>query len=183
MASPAHRRGRLGGKKGEGTGPQVRRARQADLRDIARIGNASFSGLRPLPLALRWVRANWAARPRMRYWIARRQGVPIAYILWIEKGGFRPDAVVELEQIAVAPELRGRGIGQLLVRRSLRGLQQEITRSGRRIKVIEVTTGSEQGAIRFYRRALGATVVAKIPDLFRGTELVLIARPRARTRG
>lgn len=118
----------------------------------------------------------------MRYWIARRGGKLVAYILWIEKGGFRLDAVVELEQIAVDPGLRGKGIGSVLVRRSLRQLHEEIGRSGRRVKVIEVTTGSEQGAIGFYRRALGAKVVAKIPNLFRGNEYILIARPRTRAR-
>ncbi|MFZ1023395.1 MAG: GNAT family N-acetyltransferase [Thermoplasmata archaeon] len=182
MASAASRRGLRPAQRGRGRSTQVRRARQGDLEAIARIGSASFSGLRPSARGLRWIRNNWAGRPRMRYWIARRGGKLVAYILWIEKGGFRLDAVVELEQIAVDPGLRGKGIGSVLVRRSLRQLHEEIGRSGRRVKVIEVTTGSEQGAIGFYRRALGAKVVAKIPNLFRGNEYILIARPRTRAR-
>jgi hypothetical protein len=44
------------------------------------------------------------------------------------------------------------------------------------LKLVEVTTGSEQGAVDFYRRTLGAEVAAQIPDVFRGEEYILIAR-------
>lgn len=161
---------------------EVRPARESDLEGIADIGSESFSGLRPLAAATRWVRACWAAQPRMRYWIAERLGTPVAYILWMEKGGFRKDAVVELEQIAVRPSLRGRGVGGELIRRSLDELTRLIESEGRRVKVIEVTTGSEQGAVEFYRRILGAEVVAKLPGIFRGDEFILVARPNAGSR-
>jgi ribosomal protein S18 acetylase RimI-like enzyme len=157
--------------------PSVRRARRADLEAIARIGAESFSGLRPLSNGRRWVRACWAARPRMRYWVAADGRAIVAYILWLEKGGFRSEAVLELEQIAVSPDRRGQGIGKLLVQRSFRALQQGIEGAGRRVKAVEVTTGAEQHAVAFYRRALGARRAATVPDLFRGDEHILIARP------
>lgn len=156
----------------------VRTARESDLAAIAAIGAESFSGLRPLAAAERWVRACWSAQPRMRYWVAERAGTIVAYILWLEKGGFRAEAVVELEQIAVRSTLRGAGIGGELIRRSLEELSRAIDGEGRRVKVVEVTTGSEQGAVEFYRRTLGAEVVAKVPGLFRGDEFILIARPK-----
>ncbi len=157
---------------------RVRAARESDLATIAAIGAESFSGLRPLAAAERWVRACWGAQPRMRYWVAERSGMIVAYILWMEKGGFRAEAVVELEQIAVRSTLRGAGIGGELIRRSLEELSRSIDGEGRRVKVVEVTTGSEQGAVEFYRRTLGAEVVAKVPGLFRGDEFILIARPK-----
>ena len=161
---------------------EVRLATELDLGGIAAIATESFSGMRPLPEAERWVRACWAAQPRMRYWVAARPGDILAYILWMEKGGFRREAVVELEQIAVRSTRRGRGVGGELIRRSLEALQRSIEAEGRRIRVIEVTTGSEQGAIEFYRRTLGAEVVAKVPGLFRGDEYILIARPDSERR-
>lgn len=158
---------------------RVRAAREADLPRISEIAAESFSGMRPLAVAKRWVRACWAAAPRLRYWLAEQRGTPVAYILWMEKGGFRHDAVVELEQIAVSGSLRGRGVGATLIRDSLDELTRSIESEGRVVNVIEVTTGSEQGAVEFYRRVLGAEVVAKVPGLFRGDEFILVARPRA----
>lgn len=155
---------------------EVRPAGEQDLAGIAAVGAESFSGLRPLAAAERWVRTCWAARPRMRYWVATHEQELLAYILWLEKGGFRAEAVVELEQIAVRGAQRGRGVGGELIRRSLADLERAIEAEGRRVKVVEVTTGSEQGAVEFYRRVLGAEVVAKVPGLFRGDEYILIAR-------
>ena len=159
---------------------RVREARERDILGIATLGEEAFSGMRPRTNALRWARACWNAGPRTRYWVACEGRDLVGYILWMEKGGFRKEAVLELEQIAVETARRGRGIGELLVRVSLEGERRRIERRGSRLKLVEVTTGSEQGALGFYRRALGAKPVAKIPGLFRGDEYVLLARPRRR---
>ncbi len=157
---------------------RIRPAREEDLGTLAEIGAEAFSGMRPVAVAERWFRACWAAQPRMRYWVAERPGGVVGYILWMEKGGFRAEAVVELEQVAVRSAERDRGIGGELVRKSLDELMARIASEGRKVKLVEVTTGSEQGAIEFYRRTLGAEVVAQVPGLFRGDEYILIARPK-----
>lgn len=156
----------------------VRPAVEGDLEAIASIGSEAFSGLRPLSEGRRWVEACWRAAPRMQYWVAGRSGTILAYILWLEKGGFRREAVLELEQVAVRSELRGQGIGEALIRASLDGVRRSLATRGSRLKLVEVTTGSEQGAVGFYARALGTEVAATIPDVFRGDEYILIARER-----
>ena len=157
---------------------EVRAAREEDLASIASIASEAFSGLRPTAEGLRWVEACWRAAPRMQYWVATASGAVVAYILWLEKGGFRREAVLELEQVAVRSELRGQGVGEALIRASLEGCRDALRQRGARLKLVEVTTGSEQGAVGFYERVLGTEVVARIPDLFRGEEYVLIARER-----
>ncbi len=154
----------------------VRKAHDGDLGAISRIGSESFSGLRPFEQGRAWVVACFSAYPRMEYWVAEQDSKVVGYILWNEKGGFRKDAVVELEQVAVDPHMRGRGVGGELVRKSLEGVQKRIETRGARVKVVEVTTGSEQHALEFYQRVLGAQVVAKIPDYFRGDEFILLSR-------
>jgi ribosomal protein S18 acetylase RimI-like enzyme len=114
----------------------------------------------------------------MQYWVAVVSGTVVAYILWLEKGGFRRDAVVELEQIAVRSAHRGQGVGEALIRASLDGVRRSLRARGAQLKLVEVTTGSEQGAVGFYARVLGAEVAARIPDVFRGEEYILIARER-----
>ena len=165
------------------TGPlsqiRVRPATPGDIPAIAEVGCEAFSGLRPLENGRKWVEACFKGYPRMEYWVAEL-GIEhqlAGYILWLEKGGFRREAVLELEQIAVRHSSRGTGIGRELILQSLRGQEYRLRARGSTLSVIEITTGSEQGAIEFYRRTLGASPVAKIPGLFRGDEWVLIARP------
>jgi ribosomal protein S18 acetylase RimI-like enzyme len=155
----------------------VRAARQTDLDGIVTIGGRSFAGLRDPDRAREWVAACWRAHPRTRYFVAVRRAQVIGYILWIEKGGFRDEAIVELEQVAVDPAFRGQGVGSELIRSSLAEVERAIEARGGRIKVVEVTTRAEQGAIEIYRRVLGATIVATLSDHFRGPECLLTARP------
>lgn len=157
---------------------EVRPAQEADLEGIAAVGSEAFSGLRPVSVGRQWVEACWRAAPRMRYWIAESAGEVVGYILWLEKGGFRQDAVLELEQVAVRSTRRGQGIGEALIRASLEELRRGLRSRGAHLKLIEVTTGSEQGALGFYARVLGTEVAARIPDFFRGDEYILIAREK-----
>ncbi len=169
-------------RRASGRGPAhrptvvIRPARVGDLRGIAAVGSEAFSGLRPRSSGRRWVNACWKAAPRMRYWVALSAGTVVGYILWLEKGGFRAEAVLELEQVAVRSAVRGQGIGEALIRGSLRDLRRALRARGARLKIIEVTTGSEQGAVGFYARVLGTRVAARLPDFFRGTEFILLAR-------
>ena len=169
-----------GGMEGprEGLPVDVRPAREADLAGIAAVGAEAFSGLRPISEARRWVEACWRAGPRMQYWVAVSEDTVVGYILWLEKGGFRKEAVLELEQVAVRAADRGRGVGEVLIRTSIAALRQGLRSRGARLKLIEVTTGSEQGALGFYARVLGTEVAARIPDFFRGDEYILIAREK-----
>lgn len=154
----------------------VRPAVAKDVAAIAQIGCDSFSGLRPIEAADRWVQSCSRAAPRAGYWVAETDEGIVGYILWIEKGGFRKDAVYELEQIAVRADARRKGIGRRLILESLSDLQRSLEARSSRLKLIEVTTGSEQGALDFYREAIGTEVVGRIPDFFRGDEYILIAR-------
>jgi ribosomal protein S18 acetylase RimI-like enzyme len=154
----------------------VRRAQEDDLDGIAKIGAEAFGGLRPVERGRAWVSACWRGAPRLQYWVIEGRPGLLGYVLWVEKGGFRDEAVVELEQIAVSASARGRGIGSQLVLQSLEGVEAELKLRGARLKLIEITTGTEQGAVSFYRRTLGAEIVATLPGLFRGDEFILIAR-------
>ena len=50
----------------------------------------------------KWIASNFAAFPRIMIFVARdEQDNVIGYIQWIHKSGFRQEAVIELEQIAI----------------------------------------------------------------------------------
>jgi ribosomal protein S18 acetylase RimI-like enzyme len=155
---------------------RCRLATEADLPRLAELGAAAFSGLRPAERGLRWIRTSWAASDRFEYWVIESHGRVAGYILWAERGGFREKAVLELEQITVDSSLRNRGLATRLVRNSLEGVKARLADRGAELKLVEVTTGTHQSAMGFYRQALGAEPVAVIPDLFGGDECVMIAR-------
>lgn len=155
---------------------KIVKARKQDIAAIAKIASLSFSGMKDIKKAKKWIACNFAALPRMLYFVAKEKGKILGYILWLEKGGFREQAVLEMEQIAVAPEHRGKGIGTALITKSLSALKQYLQKRGARLKLVEMTTGTENKAQRLYKKTLNAKVEAVIKDFFRGDEAIMLAR-------
>ena len=65
---------------------------------------------------------------------------------------FRAQAVVELAQIAVAAEHRRQGIAEALIRRSLEEVEKELTARSATLKAVFVSTRSDNGAQKLYRK-------------------------------
>ena len=154
----------------------IKRATNKDLNEIAKIGSENFSGLKELKKAKKWVSCNFSAFPRMQYFVAKLNGKISGYILWMEKGGFRKESVWELEQIAVSEYFQGQGIGTQLIEKSLLEIKRYLKKRGSRLKAIEVTTGTENRAQNLYKKTLGAEVECVVKNLFRGDEVIMIAR-------
>lgn len=166
---------------------KVRRMYLNDVKDVAKVAlihrNCFLNDAASLKNSEEWIRANLSAFPRTRYYVAEENSGIAGYILWMEKGGFRQDAVLELEQIGVHNDFRGRGIGTLLIRDSFADVHKEIYGQGRSIKLVEVTTGTENEAQKLYAKTLGAKVEAVLKDFFTGDEAIMIARKMSRTTG
>lgn len=155
---------------------QIQPLKKEEIRKVAEIASKSFSGLADIEEAVQWVGCNFAAFPRMRYFTAKEQGMVIGYILWVEKGGFRKEAVLELEQIAVDPDFRGRGVGTELITDSLLEIRKMLKKRGALLKLVEVTTGRGNKAQRLYEKTINAKPEATIMNLFRGDEVIMLAR-------
>ena len=149
---------------------------EQEIGQIVEVASACFGGMRDREKAREWVSCNFRAFPRMKYFAAKENDSIIGYILWMEKGGFRESSVLELEQIAVKGDHRGNGVGSTLIRESLRRIQADIEKRGSKLKLVEVTTGTENQAQKLYRRTLNAEPECIIRDLFGGNEVVMISR-------
>lgn len=123
-----------------------------------------------------WIECNYRAYPRMRYFVAETEGQIVGLIHWTEKSGFRPEAVLELEQLAVDPDFQGQGVGKQLILRSLPQVNRCIRERGARLKHIFVNTRADNFAQKLYRNTLGAEIEATIKALFSGDEVYMIAR-------
>ena len=156
----------------------VRPMREEDIGKVAELNKECFpEDNSTLEDAQKWVGANLRAAPRTSYFVLEdEQRQVIGYILWLEKGGFRKEAVLELEQIGVSGSLRGQGGGKLLIRESLDTLKVRLLSEERSLHLVEVTTAADSEAQRLYRDTLGAEVEATIRDLFLGDEVIMVAR-------
>jgi len=157
---------------------KISKAQKKDINKIAEIAAESFSvwSQGGKKAAAKWIICNYNAFPKMQYFVAKKGKNVAGYILWVEKGGFRKEAVWELEQIAVDKIFQGQGIGTLLIEKSLLEIKKYLKKRKSSLKLVEVTTGPHQHAQNLYKKALGAEQECLIKNLFRGDEIIMIAR-------
>ncbi len=150
--------------------------KEKEIDKVAKIASENFSGLKDVRKAKKWIVSNLRASPRMQYFIAKLGNQTLGYILWIEIGGFRKEAVWELEQIAIRKDFQGKGIGGELIKESLERIRKYLEKRKSSLKLIKVTTGIENNAQELYKRVLGAKKECKIKDFLRGDEIIMIKR-------
>jgi ribosomal protein S18 acetylase RimI-like enzyme len=100
----------------------------------------------------------------------------VGLIFWTEKSGFRKEAIVELEQIAVDPSLQGQRIGTALIQQSLPAVAGKIAERGACLRHLLVNTRADNYAQQLYRRTMGAVPAAKISGMFPVEEVYMIAK-------
>ena len=124
----------------------------------------------------KWLFWSIRAVPRTLCYVVEQDNQIHGYIIWAQKSGFRPEAVVELEQIAVHPHQQNTGIGQYLIEQSLEMVKQQLLQNGSTVKHILVNTRADNHAQKIYRKVLGAEVEATISNLFSADEVYMVAR-------
>ena len=127
-------------------------------------------------LSFDWLQCTLNAFPRMLCYVAIKNETIVGYIIWSQKSGFRPEAVVELEQIAVLPSLQKKGIGKILIEQSLQQVREHLYDNSSTLKHVIVTTRADNYAQTLYKQILGAKVEATITNLYSADEVIMIAR-------
>lgn len=114
---------------------------------------------------------------KIKYWLAEDNGRIVGYIAWYLKGGFN-SGVCELEQVGVHSSQQGKGVGTQLIKESFKAFKELVkSEYGVEIKMVEVTTSTENKAQKLYQKALGAEVEATVKNLFHGNdEVIMVAR-------
>ncbi|WP_353385421.1 GNAT family N-acetyltransferase [Halopseudomonas sabulinigri] len=152
---------------------QIRAMQAADLSAAAEVHQQAFIRQKQ---SLQWLESSLNAFPRFLSFVAEEHAGVVGYILWAQKSGFRDQAVMELDQVAVFPAEQGRGIARCLIYESLPLVKQQLCRQGSTLKHIIVNTRADNHAQRLYRSALGAEVVATIADLYSADEVLMLSR-------
>lgn len=146
---------------------------QADLEGAAEVHRLAFTRQQH---SFKWLESNLNAAPKTFCYVAYADASCVGYIIWSQKAGFRPSAVVELEQIAVLPSMQGKGIGAVLITGTLSDVAHKLRDQGADLKHILVTTRADNHAQRLYRSVLGANVEATLSNLYSADEVIMIAR-------
>jgi len=83
-----------------------------DINAVAKIHAQAFPRQHS---SEKWISSNFAAFPRIMIFVARdEQDKVIGYIQWSHKSGFRKEAVIELEQIAVLKPKQHQGDSRII---------------------------------------------------------------------
>lgn len=152
---------------------QVRLMQKTDLDNVAEIHKLTFVRQQN---SLQWIQCNFNAFPRLLNFVAEKEGEILGYIIWIQKSGFRPQAVIELEQLAVSPNFQNQGVGRQLITESLTLVNNHLSITGSTLKHILVTTRADNFAQQLYKSTLGAEIEATITNLYSDDEVLMIAR-------
>ncbi|CAH7025903.1 3-oxoacyl-(Acyl carrier protein) synthase [Vibrio chagasii] len=152
---------------------QVRLMTEADLNGAALVHQATFVRQQN---SKTWLQCNLSAAPRFLNFVAESDGEIVGYIIWVQKSGFRPEAVLELEQLAVLPTAQGQGLGKKLILDSLPQVKQKLSEQGSTLKHVLVTTRADNFAQKLYQSTLGAEVETTISNLYSADEVLMIAR-------
>nr|WP_087024269.1 GNAT family N-acetyltransferase [Thaumasiovibrio subtropicus] len=124
----------------------------------------------------RWIQCAYQAKPRAIPMVFERDHQVLGFAIWMQKAGFRKEAVVELELFAVTPTAQGQGIGRSMLKEALPLLRHALAEMGASLKHILITTRNDNHAKALYQSALGAEEEAIITNLYSADEVLLIAR-------
>ena len=147
-----------------------------ELDHVVQIYLKSFKGMVNPESIRRWFICQLNSYPRNIGFVAVVGDAVRGYIVWCERGGFRQRAVVELEQIAVHPDFRRKGLASYLTIQSFIYLKKLLKDERRSVRLVVIYTSAEHGARSLYEKTLGAKREAVLKDYFRGDEDVLFAR-------
>jgi ribosomal protein S18 acetylase RimI-like enzyme len=145
---------------------------EEDIHAVAKVHAKQFARQKD---SIRWISCNFAAYPRIMLFVARdEQDKVIGYVQWIQKSGFRQESVIELEQIAVLEKQQGKGIGTLLIKKSLEYIKDYLADTNSILKAVLVSTRIDNSAKSLYEKVLKVQEVAVIKDLYSHDEVIMM---------
>ena len=121
-----------------------------------------------------WIQSLSRSYPRSRIFVADSDEKILGYCVWTEKSGFRKEAVLELEQVAIEEISRGKGIGRSLIEQSLEMVKECLSDRGSCLKAVLVSTRTDNPAQKIYAHSLGAEPIAVIPGLHSADEVLMV---------
>lgn len=150
--------------------------RKAFLRDTSNIAAIHREAFARQQNSEQWVTSTLAAGPRFYCYVVEVGAEIAGYIFWAQKSGFRPEVVLELDQVAMLKRYQGKGYAEKLIRESMGLVEHQLAETDQRIKAVLVSTRADNLAQRLYTKTLGVKTVAQIDDLYSAAEVIMISK-------
>lgn len=150
--------------------------RKATLRDVPSMADIHAEAFARQRDSEAWISATLSAAPRFYGYVAQAGAEVVGYIFWAQKSGIRPDAVLELDQIAVGKKHRAMGYAAQLIQTSAQLVEDELASHGQKVKAIWVSTRADNPAQHLYSKTLGVQAVAHIEGLYSAAEVIMVAK-------
>ncbi|MEH6567010.1 MAG: GNAT family N-acetyltransferase [Halopseudomonas sp.] len=127
-----------------------------------------------------WIEVTLEAFPRFLCFVAADAGQVLGYLIWSQKHGYRDEATVELDQIAVLPEHVGDEVARQLIEESMPHVSAQLASQGICVKHINVSLREDEHLHRPYQTALDVEVATAIAGLYRLDETLMAAKDMER---
>lgn len=151
----------------------IRQANKSNINGISKVYAVCFP--REVNHEI-WVTSCFNSYPKSVYYVCMDNNDTQGYILWSVRNGFRANAIIELEQLAVHPEQAGHGIGRKLISESFKLFKSHVAGLGLDVGSVMVTTSEGNYAEKLYKSTLGVTRNGIIEGYGSGNELVLFKK-------
>lgn len=149
---------------------KVYQATRDQLDEISLVYGSCFSNERIHSV---WIESSFNSFPRAVYYVIEIEHVIVGYILWAVKNGFRDACIAELEQLAVMPNNRGKGLARALIAQSFLLFQQHVVNAGFKVGSVIVTTTEGNSAEKLYINTLDVKNVAVLKGYGDANEIIL----------
>ncbi|MFT7559621.1 MAG: GNAT superfamily N-acetyltransferase [Flavobacteriales bacterium] len=148
----------------------IRRSQPCDINGITTVYELCFPNEESHGS---WVEASMNSYPRGIYYVIESNDDVVGYVLWCVKNGFRSSTIIELEQVAIAPDFHGKGYGRALIEKSFGLFKGHVLELGYKVGAVMVTTSEGNYAEDLYISALGVARSAVLQGYGSGNEIIL----------
>jgi ribosomal protein S18 acetylase RimI-like enzyme len=147
--------------------------KEADILGAAEVHRRAFPRQ---TFSEEWVRCNLAAFPMTFCYVAEAKGKIIGLVIYVQKSGFRQEAIVEIEQCCVDPDFQGNNIGKSFAKETIPMVASEIAKRGAKLKTILANTRENNYPVISILENLGAKAIASISEMFTAAEVYYVIR-------
>ncbi|GAA6131495.1 GNAT family N-acetyltransferase [Halopseudomonas sabulinigri] len=155
----------------------IRYMKRNDLAGAVQVHQQAFGRQAQSPY---WIEVTLEAFPRFLCFVAEEGAQILGYLIWAQQRGYRDEASLELDQIAVLPEFLSEQVARRLIEESMPHVSAQLASQGICAKHINISLRDDEHLHRPYQAALDIEVTTAISELYRIDKVMMAAKEMER---